>query len=298
MGLFYWLNNEEQLAAVLSHELAHKILEHTTESKKKRIEELSSKKTVNELKTIEKIKYGKSDYAFELFKQKLYTTQEEARKHEFEADSLGFEIFKKSSYSQSEFLNALNLMVRYDTIKPKGLKIEIYRKMFDLPNQKFDEKWMLKEDFSSYNYNLFTEKIDKDSISSHPETLDRIARIKKLFPETEIKTENINSETFDEISTIAELEIVPNLYNTENYGSAIYACLLFLQTETKYEAYYKKWLGYCFSKIYEGRKNYKLNRYLDRIDPKEQSESYQQYLSFVWNLRLNEIKEIADFYSK
>jgi hypothetical protein len=71
-----------------------------------------------------------------------------------------------------------------------------------------------------------------------------------------------------------------------------------LQTETKYEAYYKKWLGYCFSKIYEGRKNYKLNRYLDRIDPKEQSESYQQYLSFVWNLRLNEIKEIADFYSK
>ena len=298
MGLFYWLDNEEQFAAVLSHELAHKILEHTTESKKKRIEELSSKKTANELKTVEKIKYGKSDYAFELFKQKLYTTQEEARKHEFEADSLGFEIFKKSSYSQSEFLNALNLMVRYDTIKPKGLKIEIYRKMFDLPNQKFDEKWMLKEDFSSYNYNLFKEKIDKDSISSHPETVDRISRIKKLFPETEIKTENIKSEKFDEISTIAELEIVPNLYNTENYGGAIYTCLLFLQTETKYEEYYKKWLGSCFSKIYEGRKNYKLNRYLDRIDPKEQSESYQQYLSFVWNLRLNEIKEIADFYSK
>lgn len=298
MGLFYWLDNEEQFAAVLSHELAHKILEHTTESKKKRIEELSSKKTANELKTVEKIKYGKSDYAFELFKQKLYTTQEEARKHEFEADSLGFEIFKKSSYSQSEFLNALNLMVRYDTIKPKGLKIEIYRKMFDLPNQKFDEKWMLKEDFSSYNYNLFKEKIDKDSISSHPETVDRISRIKKLFPETEIKTENIKSEKFDEISTIAELEIVPNLYNTENYGGAIYACLLFLQTETNYEEYYKKWLGSCFSKIYEGRKNYKLNRYLDRIDPKEQSESYQQYLSFVWNLRLYEIKEIADFYSK
>ena len=298
MGLFYWLDNEEQLAAVLSHELAHKILEHSTESKKKKIEELSSKKTANELKSVEKIKYGKSDYAFELVKQKLYTTQEESRRHEFEADSLGFEIYKKSVYSKSEFLDALNLMVRYDTIKPKGLKIEIYKKMFDLQNQKFDEKWMLKEDFSSYNYNLFKEKIDKDSISSHPETVDRISRIKKLFPETEIKTKNIKSEAFDEISTIAGLEIVPNLYNTENYGSAIYACLLFLQTETKYEEYYKKWLGSCFSKIYEGRKNYKLNRYLDRLDPKEQSESYQQFLSFVWNLRLNEIKEIADFYSK
>jgi Zn-dependent protease with chaperone function len=298
MGLFYWLDNEEQLAAVLSHELAHKILEHSTKTKKKRIEDSNSKQTEIERQTLAKTKYGKSDYAFQLYKAKLYTTHEESRRHEFEADSLGYEIYRKSDYAKSEFIDALNLMVRYDTIKPKGLRVDVYKQFFDLPSQKFDEKWLLKEDFSQYNYDLFKEKIDKDSISSHPETLDRIAKIKALFPESAIRTEHAESKEFEEVSNICKLEIVPNYYNSENYGDAIYVCLLFLQTETKQHDYYKKWLGICFQKIYEGRKNYTLNRYLDRIDPKEQSESYQQFLNFVWNLRLNEIKEIADYYSK
>jgi uncharacterized protein YaaN involved in tellurite resistance len=43
-------------------------------------------------------------------------------------------------------------------------------------------------------------------------------------------------------------------------------------------------------------KNYNLNRYLDRVDPKNQSESYQQFLNFMWNLSLDEIKNIADYY--
>ncbi|MES2410249.1 MAG: peptidase M48, partial [Bacteroidota bacterium] len=107
-----------------------------------------------------------------------------------------------------------------------------------------------------------------------------------------------DSTEFNEISTIAGLEIVPNFYKKEKYGDGIYACLLFLQKEDDHQDYYKIWLGNCFEKIYEGRKNYTLNRYLDRIEPKGQSESYQQFLNFIWNLKLNEIKAIADYYSK
>ncbi|MES2410250.1 MAG: M48 family metallopeptidase, partial [Bacteroidota bacterium] len=182
MGLFYLLENEEQVAAVISHELGHKILEHTTKNKKKAVEEANSNQTKQDIRTLALTKYGKYDQAFELFKSKLYVSKESQRKQEFEADSLGYEIYRKSKYAKSEFLSALNLMARYDTINPKGLKIEIYKKMFDLPNQKFDEKWLLKEDFSKYNYDLFKEKIDKDSISTHPEMIDRIARIATLFP--------------------------------------------------------------------------------------------------------------------
>lgn len=298
MGLFYWLENEEQVAAVISHELGHRILEHTTKNKKKTLEEANSSQTKQDIRAIALTKYGKYDHAFELFKSKLYLSKEAERKQEFEADSLGYEIYRKSKYSKSEFLNALGMMARYDTIKPKGLKVEIYKTMFDLPNQKFDEKWLLKEDFSKYNYDLFKEKIDKDSISSHPETMDRISRITNLFPETKTETKAAASPEFREISTIAKLEMVPNLYKKERYGDAIYVCLLSLQTETNQQEHYKKWLGYSFQKIYEGRKNYTLNRYLDRIDPKNQSESYQQFLNFVWNLKLNEIKAIADYYSK
>ncbi|PGH39462.1 MAG: peptidase M48, partial [Candidatus Nephrothrix sp. EaCA] len=61
---------------------------------------------------------------------------------------------------------------------------------------------------------------------------------------------------------------------------------------------YKKWMGFFFQKIYKARKEYTLNRYLDRVEPAKQSESYQQFISFMWNISLAEIKTIADFYSK
>jgi hypothetical protein len=48
---------------------------------------------------------------------------------------------------------------------------------------------------------------------------------------------------------------------------------------------------------HQARKEYKLNRYLDAIDPKEHSESYIQFLSFMWNLELEEINQIATHYS-
>ncbi len=74
--------------------------------------------------------------------------------------------------------------------------------------------------------------------------------------------------------------------------------MLYLEKDSENNEFFKEWLGKSFQKIYEARKNYTLNRYLERISPKEQSESYQQFLSFMWNLKLDEIKQIADFYTK
>ena len=63
------------------------------------------------------------------------------------------------------------------------------------------------------------------------------------------------------------------------------------------DSYYKKWLGINFNAIYEAKKKYQLNRYVDRLVPNKQSESYQKFINFIWNLDLNEIKVIADHYN-
>ena len=93
------------------------------------------------------------------------------------------------------------------------------------------------------------------------------------------------------------MEVLPNLWYSEQYGRGIYAAMQFLQDKED-ENYYQEWLGKLFEQIYTARKNYNLNRYLDRIEPKKQSESYQQFLSFMWNLNLAEIKNIADYYNE
>lgn len=296
MGLFNWLNNDDQLAAVIAHELGHKISEHTLKAFINLIDQDQTDKLVVE--NIKLNKENRNKQAFDILKNRVYKKGSENRKQEMQADSLGYTLFRNSDFKKSEFVNALQILKDFDTISPRKLKMETYKKYFNLPNQAFNEKWLKKEDFSLYNYNHYKEKLNEDSLSTHPEMILRIDMLKKKFPEiqTPVPTEKPSSN-FVSLEKTARMEILPNYYHSEDYGLGIYASLQFLQ-DTEEEAYYKSWLGKCFSKIYEARKNYTLNRYLDRLEPKGQSESYQQFLSFMWNLNLDEIKNIADYYKK
>lgn len=297
IGLFYWLDNEDQLAGVLSHEIAHKVLEHSLKKQEREFQE--NKNIKQKISSLKREKYKLSDKTLALVKERLYESGEKAKKQEFEADSLGYVLYRNTKFSKSEYVSTLRLMQKYDSIKPTGLNQEVYKKYFNLPTQAFNDKWLLKEDFSSYDYTKFTEIINQDSIASHPETEARINKILALFPETnqKVKPYEPNKKGFDKISKIAYLETIPNLYFNEDYGLAIYVSLLYLERDKTNESYFKEWIGKSFTKILEARKNYTLNRYLDRIAPKEQSESYQQFLSFIWNLKVSEIQEIANFYT-
>ncbi|WP_374463481.1 M48 family metalloprotease [Chryseobacterium sp.] len=298
MGLYSWLNNEEQIAAVISHELGHKIEEHSLKTFLKIIEQDKQDKIVvdNIKSTTTSRSQSQNQKAFDIFKNRVYKKSVERRQNEIQADSLGYVIFKNSDFRKTEFVNALQRLQDFDTISPRELKVETYKKLFNLPKQAFNEKWMKKEDFSLYNYNFYKEKLNKDSLASHPEVSRRIEMLKKTF--AELKTPAASekpSDLFVALQKTARMEILPNYFHSEDYGLGIYAAMQFLQDEEE-EKYYKSWLGKCFTKIYEARKNYNLNRYLDRIEPKDQSESYQQFLNFMWNLSLDEIKNIADFY--
>lgn len=296
MGLFNWLNNDSQLAAVISHELGHKITEHTLKTFLGLINQNQLDKMV--VQDIKATKENRNQRAFSVLKNRVYKKGTENRKQEMQADSLGYTVFKNSDFTKTEFINTLKRLEDFDTISPKELKVETYKKFFNLPKQEFNDKWLKKEDFSLYNYNHFKSKLNKDSLKSHPEITLRINHLKRLFPElkTEVADEKA-SASYAALEKTARMETLPNFYHAEDYGIGIYVSLQFLQ-DGEEEKYYKNWLGKCFSKIYEARKNYNLNRYLDRVDPKNQSESYQQFLNFMWNLSLDEIKNIADYYQK
>lgn len=294
LGLFNLLENDDQLASVIAHELGHKIGEHTLRD----IVNYLNQDKLDKL-TVQNIKSDRNNRnkrAFDVLKDRLYKKGIEKRRIEMSADSLGFALYKKADFAKSDFVNALQNLKRYDTIAPMVVKVETYKKYFTLPNQDFKEKWLKKEDFSSYDYDNFKAKINKDSVASHPEIEERIARLQKYFPELKTVAPPVSSsESFKKAEKIARMEILPNFFHSEEYGLGIYTCLQFLQ-EDEETKYYENWLGKCFAKIYEARKNYNLNRYLDRVDPKNQSESYQQFLNFMWNLSLNEIKSFAEYY--
>lgn len=298
IGLFYWLDNTDQIAGVMSHELSHYLLNHSIKRQVQQIKESYSKDKKNQIRHIKWSRFNRSKRAFNLYKILLYANRKNRRKKEIEADSLGFLLMEKTDYNPAELIKSLKLVKMYDTIRPKNLKKDIYAKIFDLPNQKFNPKWLQMEDYSGYHYDLFKERFNLDSIATHPDEKVRIKKLQTLLKAHHCKIRDSQPDKiFLELNKIAEYNLIPNLMHFDQIGQAIYLSLLQIQ-EGKDETYYKKLLGENFKKILEARKKYQLNRYLERPNPKKQSESYLQFLNFMWNLNLNEIENITDYYTK
>lgn len=289
LGLFLWMDNEDQIASIISHEIAHARKQHSIKNVLKIAEEQKEfKKNLKKLKNNEDWDPNENLYAF-MKKQRL---------EEIEADSLGFSFYKNTKFNRIDYKNALSNLSKFDSISPVDLKVEMYRKLYDLPTQKFNEKWMIGEDFKNYNYSNYKESERKDSVATHPELNQRIEKLQLYF--SELKADGKpreRTEDFFKFQKLAQEEYVANFFTTKDYGSAIYVAMNLLQEGTEEEKN-KMWLGELFSKVLEARKKYTLNKHLDKLNPSNQNESYQRFLNFMWNLRLDEIQKIAKYYKK
>lgn len=302
IGLFSFLENEHQLLSVMAHELAHELLKHSHNSIVNKatlnVSELGSNSVFS--RNLKLKKYNKASLSFEKLKGLLYEEGEIKRQNETEADSLGYLLYKNSKSPEKEFVNTLITLKKYDSVPSITLDSTIYFKVFDLPEHPFKKEWLKNEDFNNYNYDLYKDKIDSDSIKEHPEIENRITKLKKYFKELDGETINKNTihtdSLFTKLQRLANQAYVENLFYSNEYGLSVYLILKRLEHNSN-DTYLKQWLGVNFNAIYEAKKKYQLNRYVDRIVPKEQSKSYQQFLNFIWNLKLSEIKAIADNYS-
>lgn len=298
MGAIGYLENEDQLAGILCHEIAHKLLEHSENNIVQTVSEKYSSVSRKENRNLRRQKYNRQKLAFSVLKEKLFNKSRNNREQELEADSLGFLLVKNTGYRPNEFLRALELSLEFDTIKPADLDVSVYKKVFDLPDQPFDDNWLEQEDFSQYDY-VFEEKISLDSLSTHPEIQDRIEKLKNNF--TELKDwetndkELENATDYQKLRMVAKKEQVPSLFYDKKYGFSIYLSLYRIQ-EGYMVDFHKKWLGKAFIEMYRARQDYMANKYLERIDPENQSESYQQFINFMWNLQLEEMKTIGEHY--
>lgn len=294
LGLFKYLESEDQVASILCHEIGHNILNHSAQALQYGYNSrINSAADINEVKGVE---VRRSELALNMLKKIIYRKSSTSREYEKQADSLGYELFKRTKYNPTAQIKSLQIIDNHDSVIHRDLPVDVYKTFFDLPNQKYKADWLAAEDFSSYNYDAYTSKFDEDSLSSHPEMTMRIERLKLLFPELNDtgKIESVTN-TYKKVRQASADEHFTNLYINEQHGEAVYQ-LLVLLSEDNNNVTYKKWLGENFQVLYEGRKNYRLNKYIDRVSPKDQSKSYIRFLNFIWNLRLEELKNIADYY--
>ena len=224
IGLIAQLENEAQLAYIISHELIHYKYHHSFKSYAERI----------------KAKSNWGDYRSMSRNSKLDMLLQYSRSNEMMADSLGFlEAYSKTKYSYDEALSVFDVLL-YSNLPFD--EIEFDTAFFDDANYKADSKYILKK------VDLVSNPEDyDDSHMTHPNIKKR--RSMMINQVTSLENPNtakflVSKEDFLKLQREARFEM-SNLYISNlQYGKAFYNSYLLLRKYPE-SKYLKKTIAYC-----------------------------------------------------
>ena len=292
LPLIYNINNQYELAFVICHEISHQKLNHVYNHMYKSCKIENSAEIKNKTQQIDNQKYNKGALASELVKKIVYRSRKESRQNEKSADSLGYILFKNSYPEYDSYaLETLRTLKKIDVVKD-SLQQTDFEKLFETPTLKFKSDWMIS-DLSNYNYQKTKRFWDVDSLRTHPDCDQRILHLQKAFKIQE-KNKPFEASVFNNTRKNAGYEAVFELYFLEEFGYSLYETLLQLK-KNPLDLFYRKMVYDNLLKLQEARNNYTLNRFLETENPKF-SQSYNQFLCLIRNLRKTEMNEFITYY--
>lgn len=202
LGLVSQLENEAQLAFILSHEIVH----------------FEKKHTINAYIENDKIFSKKGEYKYSNLEEKITLASSYSKEKELEADSLGLKRLLRSSYNPKEAVNVMlvlqfsHLPFAETTFKPAFLENEkmVFPKNFFLDSLK--------------QFNFDSEN-DDDSQSSHPNIRKRRQLIEGMLADARPGGDALflnDKKQFDYIQKISRFETVRINLLERNYCEALY----------------------------------------------------------------------------
>ncbi len=293
IGLIRRLENDDQIAFILCHELAHLTEDHVNESIRKNVADRQNLLNSSEFKELTKQEYGRYEAAQNMLKEFTFDHKRHSRTHEKEADHLGMGFYINTRYSISEATRCLEILNEIDKEKYAG-KINI-KKHFENPEYPFKEKWLRSKSSGLSAMKKTTSEWHSDSLKTHPDCVQRMDLIKTNFLDSQPNTNKIipSKNGLEEDILIADFEIVQSTFDFGDLGRCLYYTLQLLEIYPE-NAYLRAMVGHCLYQLYQARKNHELNDYV--AFPSRQEKEYRQVLQFIHNLRLSELKKLNFHY--
>lgn len=232
LGLIAQLENEAQLAFVLSHEIAHYERHHTMN------EYLENRKIFNQ----------QDGYKYNTYDDQIRTASSYSKDLELEADSLGIMRLQKTGYDCNEAISSF-FVLQFSDLPFEDF--EFNREMLENPVMKLPQDLFLD---SVRPINLENDAED-DSYSSHP----NIATRRKKLEETLDRMTGCGNQKFastpDEFYTIRKVcrfETVRIMLNRREYCAAFYNAYILQKTDST-----SLYLETCIGKSLYGMAKYK-----------------------------------------
>ena len=289
-GLFIDVDNEDELVFVISHEIGHQYLGHIKNDIEAFAKLSTSEAIIKKTKEIQNHKYGKATLAGDLLKNISYQNYYHRRMREFQADSIGFVFYKNTGRNPQAAIQILSKLKDSD-VEKDSLTIADYKAMFNKNGYKIKTNYF-EEEASLFNQYDNEKRFEIDSLRSHPACQTRMDMIAKQLHDK--RSEGfMNSTFFSEIKASSPIQNLYNLYYSEKYGLSLYEALKQYKRNDK-DLSLKEIIRLNLGKIRNARLSYTINRYVPRVDNKENTDSLNRFIRLLNNISISEFETIIN----
>lgn len=249
LGLFLWIDNDDELALVLAHEISHQVLNHAQSRVEKNIATLTSEGFTEELKDIKKSKEGKYERFRKLMKSFSVETGKHSTYKESEADSLAAVLIQRAGFNN---INGSVILLKLDKSDDLFTSPALYSLKDFFEKAPVDHSFfVVKRKYNGLSSATVTMNADKDfdSIKTHPDCIKRYEALVGKGGKPAVNCCTSLSIMYKEYKEKAMLEIVRNLYENNAIGLCAHFCIFALQNNYN-PVTYNEFLSLCFSQLY------------------------------------------------
>lgn len=292
LGLFTLIENNDEMAFIICHELAHHILKHTDKTLEEYIKTFSSKVVKQQLNSAFNKKYGRRSAVTLLLKDLNFNFMKRSRSSETQADSLGFTLFKNTKFNKQASLNILKKLELTDGIifnNPINLK-----QNFNYKEYPFKDVWIENEDKmfdTTESSNDFT--LDKDSLKTHP---DIPFRINNILQNYNITATNSNDNKIALIKQKTVDNSIKIFLDTSKLDFALYQLLALHEKNELDQKTFISQVSNLLKKVYLLKEHHVFGKYVGPINSFSEEIYINQIRLFLNNIELKDLKKIGYYF--
>lgn len=175
LGMLQSVNNVQELAYTICHELGHDYLLHVTKRVESRSFEVLDDKLLKELAKASKNEYGSTSAQLEILIKRYADRTLHSRQNEFSADSSGLYFFEKAGFEKKYALSLLTILDNADRFW--------FEDSLDIATLLSTNRFTVQDQYLE-NKNIYPKWMTQDGLYDIPDSL-------KTHPDCKLRIQNI-----------------------------------------------------------------------------------------------------------
>lgn len=292
VGLLTRLEVDDELAFIMCHEIAHRVLDHALNNVSRKVVLINSKDMKEKLRDIKRQEYGQTRAALSVIDGLKIDMLDYSKEVEAQADSMGFLLFANTKYGKYNSVSSLEKLKRVDEmVFHHDIKLD---SVFNLKTYPFKKYW-LKEPTSLFDTD---EEIDEfslisDTLKTHPELEYRIEKLISNFSLDVSQASNITEPSYALIRQEADKQSVHSAFDLNLLDLALYELIEKKNRAKISDDFYYSQMAQVLQSVYKAKKNHELGKYVPHTNSFSNEKRLNAIRLFLHNLELMELKKMG-----